>query len=80
MINIMIVEDQKMIRSLLEGYIKKVAEYRLAASISCANQAPELCDSIAVDLILMDVQTEHRENGLLAAEKIKQSHPNIKIV
>ncbi len=80
MINIMIVEDQKMIRSLLEGYIKKVAEYRLAASISGANQAPELCDSIAVDLILMDVQTEHRENGLLAAEKIKQSHPNIKIV
>lgn len=80
MINIMIVEDQKMIRSLLEGYIKKVAEYRLAASISGANQAPELCDSIAVDLILMDVQTEHRENGLLAAKKIKQSHPNIKIV
>ena len=33
-----------------------------------------------MDLILMDVQTEHRENGLSAAEKIKSCHPNIKIV
>ena len=80
MTNIMIVEDQKIIRSLLEEYIQKLPEYNLVASTASANQATELCGSIDVDLILMDVQTEHRENGLSAAEKIKSCHPNIKIV
>lgn len=78
MINTMIVEDQRMIRSLLESYIQAEDGYRVAISIAGANRAIELCKNI--DLILMDVQTEHRENGLAAAEKIKKTYPNIKIV
>ena len=35
---------------------------------------------MGIDLILMDVQTEHRENGLSAVGKIKARHPDIKIV
>lgn len=77
---VMIVEDQKMIRSLLESYLEKEDGYVLAASIPGANEAPGLCGSEAVDLILMDVQTAHRENGLTAVKKIRQSHPAVKIV
>lgn len=77
---VMIVEDQKMIRSLLESYIEKEPGYQVAASITGANQAPGLCDTMGIDLILMDVQTERRENGLAAVEKIKARHPEIKIV
>ena len=77
---VLIVEDQKMIRSLLESYIEKEPGYQVAASIPGANQAPGLCDTMDIDLILMDVQTEHRENGLAAVEKIKALHPDIKIV
>ena len=80
MINVMIVEDQKMIRSLLENYIEKVPGYRVVSSVAGANRAFELCEEIKVDLILMDVQTEHRENGLSAAAKIKQKFPQIKTV
>ena len=80
MINVMIVEDQKMIRSLLESYLNKEEGYRIAASIAGANQAPEICETVQIDLILMDVQTEHRENGLTAAKKIKQKNPSIKII
>ena len=58
MIRVMIVEDQKLVRSLLESYIQ----------------------SEDIDLVLMDVQTEHRENGLAAAKKIREAHPEIKIV
>lgn len=36
-----------------------------------ANLAPEFCRQQPVDLILMDVQTENRENGLSAAAQIK---------
>jgi len=38
MINVMIVEDQKMIRSLLESYINKEEGYRIVFSIAGANQ------------------------------------------
>lgn len=76
----MIVEDQKMIRSLLESYIEKEPGYRVVSSVAGANRALELCGEIKVDLILMDVQTEHRENGLSAAAKIKQKFPQIKTV
>lgn len=78
--NVMIVEDQKMIRSILEGYINKAAGFYLAASIEGAEQAYEICETAEIHLILMDVQTAHRENGLVAVERIKKVYPGIKIV
>ena len=80
MIRVMIVEDQKLVRSLLESYIQNEDGYQLAVSIPGAAEAPILCDTEDIDLVLMDVQTEHRENGLAAAEKIHKAHPGIKIV
>lgn len=80
MIRVMIVEDQKLVRSLLESYIQNEDGYQLAVSIPGAAEAPILCDTEDIDLVLMDVQTEHRENGLAAAKKIREAHPEIKIV
>lgn len=80
MINVLIVEDQKMVRSLLERYIEKEDDYRLIDSVSSALKSIEICDIKPVDIIFMDVLTEHGENGLTAVEKIKQKHPNIKII
>lgn len=80
MVNVMIVEDQKLVRSILESYIKKEEGYELVSSIPGADRAADICDAGRIDLILMDVQTERRENGLAAVEKIKASHPGIKIV
>lgn len=78
--NVMIVEDQKMIRSILERYIEKDNELLLVASIEGAEEACEICGMKKIHLILMDVQTAHRENGLAAVRKIKEKYPNIKIV
>ena len=80
MLHVMIVEDQAIIRSLLESYFRPEDGYRISASIPGANQAVELCRTLPVDLILMDVQTANRENGLAAVRKIKAIHPQIKIV
>ena len=63
---VMIVEDQTMIRSFLESYFRVEDGYRITASIPGAKQAVEVCRTSSVDLILMDVQTENRENGLTA--------------
>lgn len=77
---VMIVEDQTMIRSLLESYFCAEDGHQIVASISGAKQAVEVCRTTQVDLILMDVQTEHRENGLTAVRQIKAMHPEIVIV
>ena len=60
--------------ALLNVQGRPLAARRLGAA------APILCDTEDIDLVLMDVQTEHRENGLAAAEKIHKAHPGIKIV
>lgn len=78
--NVMIVEDQKMIRSILEGYIEKAEDLVLAASIEGAEEACEICEVKKIHLILMDVQTAHRENGLAAVKRIKEMYPGIRIV
>lgn len=80
MINVVIVEDQKLVRGFLESYVEKETDFNLVASVAAASQAPGICDTKHVDLIFMDVQTEHRENGLVAVKAIKQKHPDIKII
>lgn len=60
-------------------YVEREPDFVLAASVSGANLATELCCQQQVDLILMDVQTENRENGLTAAAQIKREHPQIKM-
>ena len=77
---VMIVEDQTMIRSLLESYFRAEDGYRITASIPGARQAVEVCRTSSVDLILMDVQTENRENGLTAVRQIKAIQPKSKII
>ena len=77
---VMIVEDQTMIRSLLESYFRAEDGYRIVASIPGAKQAAEVCRASSVDLILMDVQTENRENGLTAVRQIKAIQPKSKII
>ena len=69
MIRVMIVEDQKLVRSLLESYIQNEDGYQLAVSIPGAAEAPILCDTEDIDLVLMDVQTEHRQKDTRSAPR-----------
>lgn len=80
MTNVMIVEDQSMPRQLFELFVKSSAKYNLLFSIENAGMAEIYCMKHPIDLILMDVLTAGGENGLDAAESIKKSYPNIKII
>lgn len=80
MINVLIVEDQRMTRQMLENAVSKGEDYYLVGSIENAGMAEMFCMRGSVDLILMDVYTAHRESGLEAAAKIKKHYPEIKII
>ncbi len=80
MTNVLIVEDQRMARERLEGYLRESGRYRLAWSIPNASLAEMYCLRGGVDLVLMDVCTARDESGLEAAAQIKKNCPGVKVI
>ena len=77
---VLIVEDQDIPRELFKIYIDASERFEHFLSISNASAALAVCKNNKVDLVLMDVMTELEHSGLDAAEEIKKSFPNIKII
>lgn len=80
MTRVLIVEDDSMVRKLLEIYIGQNDRYTLVPSVESAVFAEFCCRTSQVDLILMDVCTALNANGIDVAKKIKHAFPNIKII
>lgn len=80
MINVLLVEDTKMGRDCITGYLQGSDRYRLAAAITNAAMAETTCLHTQIDLILMDYCTENDEDGIAAAAVIKRRMPHIKII
>ena len=77
---VMIVEDQTMPRELFELRVQSSQQFEVAISIDNAALADVYCLRFPVDLILMDVVTRGGESGLDAAERIKRTLPQMKII
>ncbi len=80
MINVLIVEDDRMASKLLEMFLQDSKEYNVVSTIESASMAELFCSKGMCDLILMDVCTSMNASGLDAAEKIKAAYPDIKII
>ncbi len=80
MTKVMIVEDQVMPRQLFEMIVRQSDRYELTYSIDNAAMADIYCMTHQVDLILMDILTAMGESGLMAAARIKERYPDIKII
>ena len=80
MINVLLVEDTKMGRDCIAGYLRGSDRYRLAATLTNAALAETTCRHTPIDLILMDYCTENDEDGIAAAAVIKRKMPHIKII
>ena len=80
MINVLIIEDQRMMRETMETYIKQTEGYSLAGSFPDADDAEKFCAKNPVDLVLMDVCTENDESGFVATEALKARFPQIKVI
>ena len=77
---VLIVEDQKLVRELLEELVEESGRYLVAHSTPNAELAEVFCAGGNVDLVLMDVYTENGADGIDACARIKKSFPSIKII
>lgn len=80
MINVLIVEDQRLVRESMENYIKNSSNYNLLGSIKSASLAKNFCIINPVDLVIMDVCTENDESGFRATKEIKEVKASIKVL
>lgn len=80
MINVLLVEDKRMSRDSIIGYLKCSGRYQLVADTPNAGMAEMLCMKNHVDLIIMDVCTENNEDGIEATASIKRHFPEIKVI
>lgn len=78
--NVLIIEDQRMMREIMETYIAQTDGYYLSGSLSAAGDAEKFCALNPVDLVLMDVCTENDESGFVATKAIKTRFPQIKVI
>lgn len=77
---ILIVEDEIIIRQAMEHALTQTGRYDIVTSIENAAFAEMYCKNEKIDLIIMDVYTAQRENGLEYSKKIKAKYPNVKIL
>ena len=79
MIQTILVEDDLYIQKYFAERLEANGGFRLVGVYRDAFEAERHCDR-TVQLILMDVQTQHKHSGLAAAGRIKQAFPNAKIL
>ncbi len=79
MINTILVEDDLYIQKHFTERLNSDGNFCLVGVYRDAFEAERYCNGF-MQLILMDVQTQHKHSGLAAAERIKKAFPNIKIV
>ena len=77
---VLIVDDQIVPRQLFENIIAATDRYEVAAAIDTALVADVYCARGGIDLVLMDVVMNDGSNGLDAAERIKASYPEIRVI
>ena len=80
MIRLMIVEDQAMLRDSLACTINTQSDMEVVASLGDAAEALETLERSGATCALLDVCTENDSSGIVAARKIKEAHPEVKVV
>ena len=85
MIKIIIVEDQTMLRESLEHLLNAQEDMEVVGTIDDASKAPELCNRLNPDLVLMDVVTKDNTTGIPSSgirftAVIRKEMPEIKVV
>jgi len=79
-VRVVIADDQNIARGFFELSVRSAEGYELVKSLPSAELAAAYCDKNPVDLVIMDVMMRYGMDGLTAAKRVKEAHPEIKII
>lgn len=79
-IKIIICDDMRQICRYFEKVISKCDDMEVVGIASSGKEVVRLASETIPDIILMDIQMETEEAGIIAAEKILSENPQIKII
>jgi DNA-binding NarL/FixJ family response regulator len=80
MINVLIVEDQVMLRDSLTKVFSDTKDIRVAGVSADANEAVEMARKLAPDIVLLDVILDNKTSGIDAAAHIKKAAAKTRII
>jgi two-component system invasion response regulator UvrY len=79
MINVLLVDDQELVRTGIESLLNAASGISVVGVASCGEQAVLFTEQLCPDVILMDVNMPGI-GGIEACRRILQMYPNIKII
>lgn len=79
-IRILIADDFDLLREDMVELLNRQPDMEVVGDASSGKEIVELAKKIEFDLILMDIEMEQMNAGILAAEKIKQEKPEGEII
>lgn len=79
-IKVVIADDQNISRGFFELSVRAAESCQLVKSLPSAELAAAFCDANPVDLVIMDIMMRYGEDGLTVAKKLKERHPEVKII
>lgn len=80
MTKVLVIDDQRIAREYMENIVKNGGDYELVGSLSRADLAETVCRRSKVDLVLMDVCTHGKKDGIDAAAELRRLFPKLKII
>lgn len=75
-----IVEDEVILRDSLAKSLGKERDVEAVFTLADAFDVVDVVAAKDIDIILMDVCTENDSSGLVAAQKVKEAYPDVRIV
>lgn len=79
MINVMIIEDDPMVRDINSKFLKKVDDFKLVKAASNLTEAMEFMNGNKVDLLLLDIYLP-KENGIEFMKKLRKEGTEVDVI
>lgn len=79
-IKILIADDFSLLREDMSELISRQADMEIVGEASSAKEIISLAETISYDIILMDIEMEVMNAGILATQKIREKNPEANII
>lgn len=80
MIRVFIADDFRILVEDLEDVIEKQEDMCVAGAACSGREAFEKLQSVPCDIVLMDIEMEEVNTGILVSEKLREIRPELKII